>query len=200
MKSIELVPYSTHTSLPTPISHPHTSVEIKTQKIADQTLKKVIEKHHLIKRNLACQALDIVGYIPLVGVGAGAVRAILGIAIGILATMGCMASSALGYKTTSEKCALLGYMALSEACRGLWQEMLAGAIPGVSLRIDLTYEGRASRDLSALDVCARGRFISYKPDGEVSGDFSYISKKQLEKLCKKHIAKKKASAKSSHIT
>jgi hypothetical protein len=90
-----------------------------------------------IKRGCLFQALDILGYLPLIAIGVGAVR-IGGAAIASgLAKICCAIGRRLDNEALVNKCTFIAHRALGEMRRGALQEIFVGGIvPFGSLFLD----------------------------------------------------------------
>ena len=144
-----------------------------------------------LQRSSVLQAADCLGYIPGLGVGIGAARAVAGFVVTIFAGFGYAATSLAkeatalvskfrGVEFTGEDlqalkdtCNFIAQRGMDETCRGLYQEIILNICPGGSLLVDLFPEKLASK--GPLATAARGSFID-------STTLTYYTKKPKEAL------------------
>lgn len=129
----------------------------------------------LLQRSSVLQAADCLGYVPGLGLGIGAARAVAGFVVTIFAGFGYAATSLAketaelvsklrgiefdgeSLQAAKDTCNFIAQRGMDETSRGLYQEIILNICPGGSLLVDLYSEKLASK--GPLATCARGSTI-----------------------------------------
>ena len=123
------------------------------------------------------QGLDYLGYIPVAGIAIGAIRAVGSIFVTIVAGVICgVAYYGFNNQPLAKKCSFVVKRAMTEALRGMFQEMILGVtIVGNPLMDRYGHEATSSygnpEHDGPLPVCARGPV--FRISNNRHGDIDY---------------------------
>jgi hypothetical protein len=144
----------------------------KFKETASEVFQEAVRIPQYTKRGLLWRSLDVVGYIPVVALGAGSVRVICGIALAILAGFGYVAGYLLKNKAIQNKAIFFANRALDEIRRARAQEIFTAALPCASLYADTHYPSVDER----IGRTARGSVIVINS----SSKLTYYTTQQFE--------------------